>query len=811
MSIVECVQKIILAFLLFAISKSPSATQNSIISGSALTPVAGTVTRVSSVAGGDADLPCDSRPPLHNDSLLLVVWYRDDNPVYSYDTRVQGPTAHWTDDAFAERSRWLGMPHSALRLRNVQARDRAVYRCRVDFQVSPTRNYRIALDVIELPNKPVIFDEYGNEVSGVAGPYYEGTDFKLICSVSGGNPIPRVQWLQGDTVLATLGVGEIQLGPTRSLNLLIRNASRSHFTTVYTCTADNTLLAPPQRSTVRVDLYLRPLTVEILSREQPLSVGRKADLWCKSTGARPPATITWWLSGKKLNSETKQQISYKKMTMEEGNETQSLLQWTPQKEHNGQILACRAEHTKFNQSTIESRLTLNIYYVPIARMHLGSKMNPNDIEEGDDVYFECEVDANPPAYKVVWEHNGVLLQNNPPNGVILTGNTNLALRNVSRHQAGKYTCTASNVEGDGKSPPLHLQVVYRPVCRRGEVKLIGAALQEPSSVECEVDAFPPPNTFEWTLNNSATSIKVDPDRFSIDASAGKSILTYLPVSEIDYGTLSCRATNLAGQQVTPCMYTLLPATRPDPPTNCTVYNLTHDSLDLMCLPGYEGGLQCVFVAEVWANEGLVVNASNGAALWNLRRLGAKRQLKIIVYAANARGRSEHVIFTVETAPRLSPRTEAQEAWEVNWAVGGVLGAACTVALILCLALIATRLRHRSRDYEVTMQLAKNQKSTPLKRQSPDDRNPDLIPLNKGADCPPDPPHYSTVVNKQEAKNSNSSQSLVSTQTPNTPLSPLTHNSETQIDRTGINGAARLHREVVTTRTPLLAAHQESCV
>lgn len=32
-------------------------------------------------------------------------------------------------------------------------------------------------------------------------------------------------------------------------------------------------------------------------------------------------------------------------------------------------------------------------------------MNPNDIEEGDDVYFGCDVDANPPAYKVLWEHN----------------------------------------------------------------------------------------------------------------------------------------------------------------------------------------------------------------------------------------------------------------------------------------------------------------------------------------------------------------------------------------------------------------------
>lgn len=32
-------------------------------------------------------------------------------------------------------------------------------------------------------------------------------------------------------------------------------------------------------------------------------------------------------------------------------------------------------------------------------------MNPDDIEEGDDVYFECKLNANPLAYKVVWKHN----------------------------------------------------------------------------------------------------------------------------------------------------------------------------------------------------------------------------------------------------------------------------------------------------------------------------------------------------------------------------------------------------------------------
>ncbi|KOB71114.1 Uncharacterized protein OBRU01_14281 [Operophtera brumata] len=376
--------------------------------------------------------------------------------------------------------------------------------------------------------------------------------------------------------------------------------------------------------------------------------------------------------------------------------------------------------------------------IPETTIHLGAKMNPNDIEEGDDVYFGCRVDANPPAYKVVWEHNGVQLQHNPSNGVILTGNSNLALRNVSRLQAGEYTCTASNVEGDGKSQPLKMSIVYKPLCKAKEMKIQGAALQEPSNVVCEVEAYPPPDTFEWTLNNSGGSIKVDPDRFTIEMyankSTGRSILTYTPVSETDYGTLTCRATNLAGQQAAPCVYTLLPATRPDPPTNCTVYNLTHDSLDLLCFAGYEGGLQCVYIAEVWAKEGLAVNATNGSAMWNLRRLGSKRQLKLVVYAANARGRSEHVTFTVETAPRLSPRTEAHEAWEFNWAVGIVLGAVLTVSIILCLALIASKLRHRSRDYEVTLPSLKNQKVIVPKRSSihgPDDKNPDLIPLSKG--------------------------------------------------------------------------------
>ena len=42
---------------------------------------------------------------------------------------------------------------------------------------------------------------------------------------------------------------------------------------------------------------------------------------------------------------------------------------------------------------------------PHVELNLGPAVNPRDLEEGDDVYFECHIKAHPPAYKVTWKHN----------------------------------------------------------------------------------------------------------------------------------------------------------------------------------------------------------------------------------------------------------------------------------------------------------------------------------------------------------------------------------------------------------------------
>lgn len=50
---------------------------------------------------------------------------------------------------------------------------------------------------------------------------------------------------------------------------------------------------------------VKPMSVTILSNEHtPLSAGRKYDINCITVGSRPPAKLSWYMNGKKLNNHT---------------------------------------------------------------------------------------------------------------------------------------------------------------------------------------------------------------------------------------------------------------------------------------------------------------------------------------------------------------------------------------------------------------------------------------------------------------------------------------------------------------------------
>ncbi|XP_077287176.1 kin of IRRE-like protein 1 [Arctopsyche grandis] len=810
--------KLLISMTIMVIFVSPSTVLSS---GPGIVMAPGTVPeplQVSAVAGGTAELPCDVSPRHPNDSVLLVVWYRDDTPIYSWDARGGGlgeeGGSHWSGVEGGGRARWAAAS-ARLALQPAKPTDRGDYHCRADFKASPSRNTKIHLQVIEASDTPRIFDERGKEIRGNAGPYREGDTPQLTCNVTGGYPPATVRWYRGGRAVEGQ---ESQTGILRLPSL-----QRSDLLAELSCQASNSLLLPPTTATAQLNMHLAPLTVEVLERE-PLSAGRPQEVICKARGGRPPPRLSWWLDTQRLDTipqeDTEGEISEKSEEEDENKESSakisvsvSTLKLVARAQQHGQRLTCRASH-ELLPSPMEALLVLNILFAPTVELSLGSSLNPNDIEEGDDVYFECQVRANPPPYKLLWEHDGRALVHEQRSGVLVSGN-NLILRSVGRAAAGTYSCSASNVEGDARSQTFNLRIMYKPICSTTLRRSYGVARQEMAELVCEVEAVPPPDTFHWALNNSLGGPlnNVTPERYTWSSTPARSTLTYKPLSDLDYGTALCWATNFVGKQAIPCALTVLPASKPHPPANCSLTNQTSAALEILCDPGYDGGLQQWFLLEVFERplDSLLANVSASRPVFVVGGLGAGRALRLLVYAVNTRGRSEPIAldgFTLELAEK---QTSNMSTLELTSLVGMLVGAVITMIVLLVIFFIAFKLKHRmSSNY--TLQAGK-QKNHCTRTQPPraqivalqDDKNPDVVPLNKAEHKltleepsgeiedslrtgenfvgPSHPPPYS---------------SCMTTHLAHTPPIPM------------VETRSRAGREVVTTRAPLPAA-QESDV
>ncbi|XP_062713300.1 uncharacterized protein LOC109426972 [Aedes albopictus] len=102
-----------------------------------------------------AQIKCDVSSSLPGDRVLLVVWYKDNVPIYSYDTRVKHnePPSHWRDGTILENRAKFKLQErdksrAELVINPVLKKDAGVFRCRVDFLLSPTKNSNVNLEIV---------------------------------------------------------------------------------------------------------------------------------------------------------------------------------------------------------------------------------------------------------------------------------------------------------------------------------------------------------------------------------------------------------------------------------------------------------------------------------------------------------------------------------------------------------------------------------------------------------------------------------------------------------------------------------------
>ncbi|XP_055525427.1 hemicentin-1 [Wyeomyia smithii] len=599
------------------------------------------ITLVSGVLGKQASLPCDIRPLERDDAVYMVLWFKeeDNEPLYNFDIRgrqVAQARLFSSEKYFGKRAFFRATTHPAqLLVDELKLSDEGIYRCRVDFRNSPTRNVKINFTVVVPPDRPVIYDSRRREKTNTVEPYSEGSDIQLVCEVKGGRPRPNVTWYLDNTVIDESY--ETRPDGTTVNHLSYPNIGRQHLDARLMCVASNTNLTPPNNKVVVLDVNLKPVAVHILIKEKFVSADKRYDIECKSSGSRPEAVISWWKATRQLKRLSKN-------FAETGNQSLSVLSFTPAVEDDGKYLTCRAENPLIPDSAIEDKWRLVVHYMPIVTLKMGSSLNPDDIKEGDDIYFDCHIQSNPKPYKLAWYHNGNELHHNVTAGIILSDHS-LALQSVSRNLAGDYTCMAANTEGRGTSTHVTLRVRYAPVCATDREELLGALKHETVQLKCEVDASPPAESFHWTFNSSGEQTEL-PARLH-SSESGLSRLNYTPTSDLDYGTISCWGRNAIGVQKAPCIFQVVAAGRPFALQNCTISNQSSDSLHIECIEGFDGGLPQLFLLELVEvpTSRLVRNLSlqHPPVQFFLDNLEPGTSYRIILFAANAKGRSEPVI------------------------------------------------------------------------------------------------------------------------------------------------------------------------
>ncbi|KAK7073996.1 hypothetical protein SK128_004911 [Halocaridina rubra] len=393
----------------------------------------------------------------------------------NYDMRPGAGRSHWMDDSVLGSRALLDVTvtPAELLITDVKASDAGLYKCRVDFRRQPTKTTRVSLSVL-IPPRRVFLVSNGVPVTTVIGPFREGDKTSLTCVSQGGWPRPRVLWymegrlidadidqvLQADGLVEpepnskvflprsarTLHVPQSSNNPnsirkSKSSNnsisiekptsirgpqklpqelqhysventITLGPLRRSDLKKLVTCESSNTNLTSPTTAAVMIDMNLEPLSVEVFGPEEPLSSGKEYELICEVVGSRPPPSITWWKTAVRVHGS-------RERTAGDGNTTSSTLAINPVPLDDRSSITCRAENPATN-SVLEQSISLTVYYIPETQISLGSSLDSQNIKEGDDVYFECAIQANPRAYKVVWKHNqtkkAVFLSTDPGEG-----------------------------------------------------------------------------------------------------------------------------------------------------------------------------------------------------------------------------------------------------------------------------------------------------------------------------------------------------------------------------------------------------------
>ncbi|XP_068619158.1 muscle M-line assembly protein unc-89-like [Battus philenor] len=523
----------------------------------------GPLTNREALEDGNTTLYCDTTTAVGDDEVMLLVWYKGDESIYSYDARTN---TEWSIQQYNVSSRLSIDRHkrpTPLFISALRDDDQALYRCRVEFLLSPTKYTKVLLTVIVLPSKPFFLDEMDNKVENKIGPYFEGDTLVLKCLVIGGRPPPQITWYSGD-VLVDASSGESDIPHVRQ-NELFLPLTRDN-TDNLSCKASNTKLSPPISSKVDIELYLTASKVSIDGIQESFQSGKAAIVQCTAYEVYPAPDISWWLDHKHLTQYSNQTWNHATKT------SISFLQLSLSPADNNATLACVATNPAIpskNNSKADI-VTLNVTYVPIVEVTMHKTGYLNGVIENDILHLTCDVNANPPVEEFLWYFNDSKINKTFGWDDNVYSN-NLIIKKVNQEHKGQYSCSAKNSVGETKSEHIDVMVFYAPKCIENGITQVN------ETIICKVTAMPEPKVFTWL-------IEADEDVQRITSESAFIPLAQITVSLTKTLNITCKANNDIAIQEKSCNKNFtFKHLRPQPPQQC---DLAYENrqFQIRCIP-----------------------------------------------------------------------------------------------------------------------------------------------------------------------------------------------------------------------------------
>nr|XP_027220360.1 nephrin-like [Penaeus vannamei] len=387
---------------------------------------------------------------------------------------------------------------------------------------------------------------------------------------------------------------------------------------------------------------------------------------------------------------------------------------SPIPDYHAERMACKEEIADLmDQGNIEGILA------PEVSVRLAPALDPDNIWEKADVYFECVIQANPKETRVIWLHEGRELRGDSDDAMmadhVLVQGQNLVLQRVTRHAQGRYQCRVTNTIDTVTSSATTLNVMFAPECKKPRNETVSVTPNEEVKLNCLVEANPPDVTFVWKINSSRGVKELDSSSYS--SRSRSSTLVYRPSTHAHgtdhYGVVFCLGSNKAGKQRLPCMFVISPAGPPEKPKSCTLVNQSPTSLVVTCQPGHDGGLDQHFIATVEdaATRRVVANVTSTSPDLTVEGLAPGRDYLVKVTAVNQKGRSSP--FTLEgfalkvAENKINNSSSGESSSLLVMFIAVVVG----FVFILTILALATRARLRHRRGHPEVNVDKNKLST----------------------------------------------------------------------------------------------------